>query len=223
MYEVTKCPKRGLHRWNISWITLALRLYWLRRSRWGFEGAIIGWWKGMHWCLGYNVVFMSCFFQCFFWFADPDKPVFSSMWHINWVEPQSWGRCSGCTKTSKSNPSCKEGWQKKISGQIVLQSGKYWKWCWIGLWIFLLWWRFRMWYFLYERHGRSFFASQKIAETCFGFRLTFLVVVCGRSHMLFKHNTVFRAFGIQGFDVGALQRPPVLQSYEPKEMGQRPT
>jgi len=69
--------------------------------------------------LGYHVVFMAeLFFRVFFWFADPNKPVFSSMSHINWFEPKYWGMCSGCAKTSKCNPSCKEGWEKSFLGKL---------------------------------------------------------------------------------------------------------
>lgn len=32
---------------------------------------------------------------------------------------------------------------------------------------------------------------KKIEETCFGFGLTVLVVVCGRLHMLFKYNRFY--------------------------------
>ena len=187
MYQVTKGPKQRLYRWNISWHTLAFEAVQpifdgaLKVSSLDVErNSLI---SGIPCCFHGWVVFSSRFSDLR---IHQNKPVFSSMWHINWFERQYWGRCSGCTKSQNVTLVARRVDKKAFWAQ----SGKHWKWCWIGLWMFLLWWRFRM-IFLYERHGRYCFASQKIEETCFGFGLTFLVVVCGRLHMLFKYNKFY--------------------------------
>ena len=140
---------------------------------------------------GTNQNMLSCFFDCVFWFADPNEPDFSTMWHTNLLESQYWGSCSGCTKTSKCNPSCKEGWQNSFLGLLSPNPAI--------IANVLLWWRFRL--FFWKAWQGIVLDSQKnstkysentnkvqkkspcatllrLRLTCFGPGVTFLVVVC---------------------------------------------